>query len=118
MILQSGVTFLHDLNLTFFEVITILGVLGGLVGIWIATKVQIAKLETKTQLGMESMRTEFDIKIKAIDSKTVGLADFLNSRLNEFVASNREDHSELKESITHITDILNEVNIKIAKITP
>lgn len=110
--------FMHDINITFPELIQILIFLGGIVGVWIAVKIRIAKLETSTAIELAAIRRELDLQIKAIDSKTVGLADFLSIRLAEFVTSNKEDHNTIKDSVDNITKMVNHINIEIAKITP
>lgn len=123
-LLQTG-NYLTNMNFTLIEIIEILLFLGAIISPFIIIKIQVEKLRTSTtlqlasqqtenNLKLESLRSELDLKIKAIDSKTVGLADFLSVRLSEFVASNKDDHTGIKTSVDHITDLVNSLNVQIA----
>ncbi len=105
-------------------IITILGFIGSLVNLWVKIKIKLTEMETgndlkisgmiemnKTQLEkvksemnirMEAVKKEFELQLKAIDSKTVGLSEFLGRRVTEFVADNKEDHNEIKNHVGQI----------------
>lgn len=109
---------LAEITITFLELVTLLVFLGGIVGVWIAVKVKIAKLETTLSISLKALQAEFDLKIKTIDSKTMGLSDFMAVRLTEFVTGNKDDHNEIKLSVNELFKLIREQGKEIAKITP
>lgn len=76
IILQAG-SFLHDVNITFVELVQIMLFLGGIVGIWIGVRIKIAKIETGNALKIEGLRKETDLTIeglrKEVTLKVIGL---------------------------------------------
>lgn len=106
----------NQLNLSFGELLQLLMFLAGIVAVWIGVKVKLTKIETGTKLEIEGLRKEFDLKLKAIESKTIGLSDFLSTRLSEFVQDNKEDHTEIKGIITTMNSSITILGKQITEI--
>lgn len=102
-------------TLTFSELLTLMLFLGGIVTVWITANIKIAKLETSLKLGLESLRCEVDIKLKSIESKTIGMTDFVGARVTEFVADNKDDHNEIKVHIETIKTQITALSVQLAK---
>ena len=105
---------LNDVAITFYEFLMILIALGGIVSVWIAVNIKIAKIE----VGMKKFECETELKLKALESRNNGVSDFLGQRISEFVNDNKEDHNEVKASIAELFKLLRETGKEIAKITP
>lgn len=112
------ISMIAEISLTFTEIIYALTLFGGIIAIWVSIEIKLTRLSTENRLKIEGLRTEFELKIKAIDSKTMGLADFMAQRLKEFVEDNKGDHNEIKSIVDNITKKMNEIGITVAKITP
>lgn len=79
-------------------------------------ELRTAGISKEVSLHIEGLRKEIDVKIKAVESRTAGLADFLGARYSEFVNDNREGHKSLQQSVDKIEGTVNEINVKIAKL--
>jgi hypothetical protein len=79
-------------------------------------ELKIAGINKEIILHIEGLRKEIDVKIKAVESKTTGLADFLGARYSEFVNDNKEGHKAIQQSVDGIERTVNEINVRIAKL--
>lgn len=106
-------TELSNLSLSFFELITLMTFSGGLVTVWIAFRVKMAKLE----VSMTSLKCEVELKIMAIEKTSSVFSASMDKRLTEFVNDNKDDHNEIKESIKGIVSSIKEINNKVIEIS-
>ena len=106
-------TELSSLSLSLFELVTLMTFSGGLVTVWIAFRVKMAKLE----VSMTSLKCEVELKIMAIEKTSSVLSGATGARLTEFVNDNKDDHNEIKESIKGIVSSIKEINNKVIEIS-
>lgn len=110
----------HNLTVSIPELLIILGTViafaTSIFGVWGNLRLKIQRIELDNKRGLENLRLEMEVKIKAIDSKAAGAAQFLGQRLKEFVDDNKSDHDEIKKDVKEINKQIGEVNINVARI--
>ena len=113
MMMLIPVSAYTNITFNFVELITIMSFFGGLVTVWIAFRIKVAKIEVQ----IVSLKCEFQLQLKAIESKSIGLSDFMGARLKEFVDDNKDDHNEIKDSIKGIVGSIKVINDKVIQIS-
>ena len=87
-------------------IISFLCLLGGVITVWVNTNVKIAKIETTVNIKIASME--------------MSIANYINSNsqnLHDSFADNKEEHRGIGQEVKEIREIVNQINVSIAKLT-
>ena len=96
----------HEINVTVTEFFTILFALGGVVGVWVGTKVKIAKIETTVTL-----------KFAALELQIASYIKMNSDNIHQSFADNKEEHRTLMKDVREMRGSLTDISIEIAKLS-
>ncbi len=82
---------MKEISLSLTEILSVLAAIGGVISVWIATSIKIAKLETMVQ-----------IKFAAIEAMVSGNMKENSDAIKEMIKNNREEHRDIMHDVKNI----------------